>query len=144
MKTVDFLSRNLGRSTAKWCSSVYIDYDGIAYSYGRHYPLAVIIDGEAYINARGYSNSTSRHISWATSAAGRIVGPNHVHKIDLIGTTFDRVAITASAEAKIKELDIIIASKKRKDTSVYLDLQRQRKAALDALYSIVESNYKGK
>lgn len=52
------------------CSSVWADYRGNVYSYGRHYPLAFQVGGLDFVNCSGYSNTTSRHIGWAQQALG--------------------------------------------------------------------------
>jgi len=50
------------------CSNVFFEGDKV-YSYGTHYLLAEFIDnGEAIIINEGYSSTTSKHISYVTSA----------------------------------------------------------------------------
>jgi len=69
MTTAQFISKNFGVPSTKerHCSSVFADQDGNIYSYGYHYPVLFTIDGVAFRNNSGYSNSTSKHISWAGS-----------------------------------------------------------------------------
>lgn len=70
MTTQEFISRNYGVAAQKdrKCSSVFADYDGNIYSYGRHYPLLFEVDGVNFVNATGYSNTTAKHINWARQA----------------------------------------------------------------------------
>lgn len=139
MTTQQFLINNLGRTAydKRWCSSVMVDYQGIAYSYGYHYPLARIINGQAYINTRGYSMTTSRHIWWAKSAAASLVGWNNVHDVDLIsGGSLNERDIILSLERTIAQLTDTMATKKRQDTHVYQDLTNQRDSAIKAMAAI--------
>ena len=38
-------------------------FDGIIYSYGRHFPMAAEQSGKIYLNTAKYSSTTSRHMS---------------------------------------------------------------------------------
>ncbi len=48
----------------KHCSSVFCE-NGNIYSYGYHYPLLIKTDAGYVLNDKGYSQTTSKHISWA-------------------------------------------------------------------------------
>lgn len=147
MTTKQFLIKNLGRQTPGvtsnkiWCSSVFIDTingQTTAYSYGYHYPLATIIDGQAFINSAGYSMTTSKHIGWACSAAGELVGWENVHQVELIsGRSLTPRDITDSLHKQIDHLNDTMATKKRTDTAVYRGLEYQRDRALRALTAIM-------
>ena len=54
VKNADFAGKN-GNGT------VY-SFDGIIYSYGRHFPIAAEQGGKVYINTAKYSSTTSRHL----------------------------------------------------------------------------------
>jgi hypothetical protein len=140
MTTQDFLIKNLGKSYPNvrsgnvWCSSVFVDDQGTAYSYGYHYPLATIIGDVAFVNTRGYSMTTSRHISWANSAAAARVGWRNVHSVELLpGKSLTPRDIIESLYGQIDRLNDQLAAKKRTNTSVYRDLTMRRDWALVAL-----------
>lgn len=44
------------------CGNVYSE-GAIAYSYGSHYPMAILRGNRAFINSTSYSMSTSRQVS---------------------------------------------------------------------------------
>ena len=70
MKTKDFISKHLNTNDGiqRTCSSVFTDGRGNFYSYGYHYPLITRINNQFYVNDKGYSITTAKHISWAYSA----------------------------------------------------------------------------
>ena len=95
------------------CSSVFYS-DGMLYSYGRHYPLLTPIQkpsGEVLLvcNARGYSVTTSKHISWCWRDADIYVHGVTTNSLD--GVKFQ---LESELSAKQTEYD----SKKRKDTKI--------------------------
>lgn len=77
MTTQEWIYNKIGYQQSEWkyFASVAVDPDGVVYSYGSHYPLAVIIDGRGYVNRRGYSATTAKHIGWAYSALADRLGP---------------------------------------------------------------------
>jgi hypothetical protein len=64
MKTCDFIQSRLFTGKAGTCSSVTYDGEHF-YSYGKHYPLLVLVGDEYLLNDSGYSNTTAKHISYA-------------------------------------------------------------------------------
>ena len=77
MQTVDFIYNHIPRLGGgyedKRCSSVIFS-SGVLYSYGYHYPLMWTVksrDGRdvLFVNTRGYSVTTAKHINWAFRAA---------------------------------------------------------------------------
>lgn len=70
MKTLDFIRLNLDKvpTREKRCASVLQGTDGNFYSYGYHYPLLVKYNGKWFLNDRGYSSTTGRHIRHASAA----------------------------------------------------------------------------
>ena len=142
MTTAQFIQKYLEGTTKKdSCSSVWgeQDYSGErkVYSYGRHYPLAVIIDGKAYVNTRGYSNSTSKHIGWAMQATAQIVGYDNVHGVPLTnGNGLNKRDIQESARRGLDSIHEQMTSKKRKDTQVYKNLEHQEVRLLQALQAV--------
>lgn len=126
MTTKQFISKVLsGTTTKQQCSSVFRDGDTL-YSYGYHYPLVTIIDGNAYVNDRGYSVTTSKHIGWAFSAAAEVVGWGNVYHAPLNrGGSLTKDGITRGAQVELVELTAQMAAKKRKDTQVYRWLETQ-------------------
>lgn len=132
MTTREFIAKTINTSSDKLrtCSSVFTDYNGVVYSYGYHYPLAVIIDGVGYVNNRGYSNTTAKHINWAFSALRdqgyTALGVPLLPVNSPLGRReFDKHSIEISASAELARLIELAASKKRQDTWVYKDIQRQ-------------------
>lgn len=128
MTTAEFIEKALRGTTKKTeCSSVFKDIkEGQlrVYSYGWHYPLATIIDGKAFVNTRGYSITTSRHIGWAKRACIAIVGHDNVYDAPLFDrATLDKPGIVSSAEKAIREIAGKMDAKKRTDTAIYLDLR---------------------
>lgn len=134
MTTADFIEKtyNTTATRERRCSSVFTDYQGTVYSYGYHYPLAFNIKGLDFINTRGYSNTTAKHISWAWRAVG-------YHAVAVELDRADAQVISSSYATDDEKLDVIrgalsrqyqdiraqMDSKKRKDTAVYADLERQ-------------------
>lgn len=128
MTSKDFISNNFGirSDRERQCSSVFADHDGNIYSYGYHYPLLFEVNGLKFVNTRGYSNTTSRHIHWAKQAErGAIeVELNSNDRLPLtLGTVSERLHGMYGA------LRGEMASTKRKDTAKYADMQRR----LDAI-----------
>lgn len=122
MTTRDFIYKALdGTTRATACASVFIE-DGIVYSYGRHYPLATIIDGVGYVNTTGYSNTTSKHINWAWQALTDLVGASNIVTVKLDGS-FYKHDIAQSMAQECADLIEQMDSKKRKDTAVYRELE---------------------
>ena len=80
MKTSDFIRKHLNTSDGKerHCSSVITDGNGTFFSYGRHYPLLVNVNGLTYLNTAGYSSTTGRHISMASPYARHVYDYNYV------------------------------------------------------------------
>lgn len=63
-----------GRITReKSVSSIYYDGNDTIYSYGTHYPLLFKIAGKWFLNDRGYSNTTAKHIGWASRYADYVL-----------------------------------------------------------------------
>lgn len=148
MTTQEFIKRNYGIASDKdrKCSSVWADYDGNIYSYGRHYPLLFEVDGVNFINATGYSNTTAKHINWARQAEPGAIdiwlsgcnqytwrnpenGAKAPHLLYLAhyGMTDDiksglKKAILADLEAERANIQERIDSKKRTDTAIYRSL----------------------
>lgn len=79
MTTADFIAQvaQHQQTKPKTVSSVY--FDGLhLYSYGTHYPLLINCKGKWIVNRQGYSNTTAKHISYATSYADyKIAIPNY-------------------------------------------------------------------
>ena len=134
MTTADFIAKtyNTTSTRERRCSSVFTDYDGNVYSYGYHYPLAFNINGLDFVNTRGYSSTTAKHIAWAKAAL------NYEH-IPVELDRADAQVISSKWSTNGQKLDVIRAAlnrqyeelrkqqdaKKRKDTAVYADLERQ-------------------
>lgn len=137
MTTQQFIYNNVGETRAdkKFCSSVMVDNNGIVYSYGYHYPLAWIRNGQGYVNTAGYSNTTARHISWARRALGDKLGYNNVYGVELPrgADVTNQANITKALEATRDNLLAIMATKKRRDTRVYQDLTERLQATNRAL-----------
>lgn len=129
MTTLEWMKKNINTKGTKTFQSVMVS-DGVLYSYGYHYPLATIINGKGYINDRGYSVTTSKHISWAWSA----LGYSNCYHAPLPKTSryyepnpsFTRESIILSASKEYDRLQAEMDAKKRKDTRVYEWLQVQR------------------
>jgi hypothetical protein len=137
MTTKQFLTKQLGRpqSTPKYCSSVMVDYDGVAYSYGFHYPLAVRHGGYVFVNNHGYSNTTAKHINWAFQAGAALVGAESTFLFDFAaGTTYGTStdSLYDAVNMQITKLADLVASKRRKDTQVYSALTYQLRELLAA------------
>lgn len=99
MKTRDFISNRLN-VTGKIgrCSSVTQGTDGTFYSYGPHYPLLFKVQGLGWVaNVRGYSNTTAKHIGYASMHA--------LHRVDLIGSDYSASNVLASLRAEKARLN---------------------------------------
>lgn len=126
MTTQNFIAKTYGVKSTKErrCSSVFTDTDGNVYSYGYHYPLLFQVGGLWFINRRGYSSTTSKHIMWAGRATDytaldvELKSDERLTDID-IETIMDR--LTTERDRYIDEMQ----SKKRKDTGVFNGLVRQ-------------------
>lgn len=129
MTTREFIERALQGTTRKThCSSVFVD-NNVVYSYGYHYPLVVILQGKAFVNTRGYSVTTGKHIGWAMGAAANIVGWDNVYHAPTT-TGLSKDGILSDAQKEYDRLTAEMDAKKRKDTRVYewLEYQRERMA----------------
>lgn len=150
MTTAQFISKNFGVASAKdrSCSSVWADHNGNIYSYGYHYPLLFEIGGLIFRNRTGYSNTTARHIHWASGFGAIDVwlsgcnmyswsnAENH-DKVpallrhawpDMPAATLTALkqAIMADLSAELDNINERIASKKRTNTQVYQMLITER------------------
>lgn len=82
MNTRDFISHrlNVTGKTGR-CASVIQGTDGTFYSYGPHYPLLFKVQGLGWVvNKRGYSNTTAKHIGYASMHASysvKLQGSNY-------------------------------------------------------------------
>lgn len=124
MTTKDFIKKALTGETRKdFCSSVY-RYGDTVYSYGYHYPLARIINGKVFVNNRGYSNTTAKHINWAFTAA-RELGLEAYGVPLFNGRSLTRQDVAESASKELLRIEADKATKKRKDTQVYAQLEYQ-------------------
>lgn len=124
MRTRDFLAINIGAEREKSFSSVFVDSHGVAYSYGYHYPLAAIIDGVGFVNTRGYSITTAKHIAWAYSALQSRI--NSVYGVPMRnGESMTLEGVRAAALVELAHLEQVMSTKKRHDTFIYQDLERQ-------------------
>lgn len=140
MRTVDWIEQhkddNDGRT--RHFASVMSDGDGTIYSYGYHYPLLFTVKGQRFVNTAGYSNTTSKHIGWAWQAAGYgnalpVKVPRGVYR----GITANELEDWLLDEHF--ELLRLMSAKRRQDTWVYQDLQRQLhdcKLALNAVKGV--------
>lgn len=45
------------------CGSNMMVFDGVIYSYGKHYPIAIHRDGKFYVNNTPSSKTTNRHVT---------------------------------------------------------------------------------
>lgn len=145
MTTREFIKKALTGETRKdSCSSVMQrkDNDGnvTVYSYGYHYPLVKIINGKAFVNDRGYSVTTAKHIGWAFSAAAEIVGWENVYHAPL-NNRYDHHTLTpegikAGATEELLRLHKEMATKKRKDTQVYAHLEYQKARMVATLEAV--------
>lgn len=129
MTTRDFIAKTYGITSNRdrHCSSVFTDYNGNVYSYGYHYPLLFKVAGTTFINTRGYSSSTAKHIAWAQSA----VGYGNYVKVELnrddarvISASYtsdqDKLFVLARATAEmVANATEARDAKKRTDTQVY-------------------------
>lgn len=145
MTTKDFIGKtyNTTSTRERWCSSVFTDYEGTVYSYGYHYPLAFHVKGLDFINTRGYSNTTARHILWAKQALDyQYIGVElERHDVDSMryASDDDKLAIILEAlkrqEAELKDE---MSSKTRKDTQVYRSLQDREDTIAGYINKVVE------
>jgi hypothetical protein len=145
MTTQEFIYKALLNTTKKdSCSSVFKEKnwndDSITiYSYGRHYPLVKIINGNAYVNNQGYSNSTAKHINWAFSASADIVGYNNVYGVKLQrGDSLTLKGIENSSRKELENIRNTMASKKRKDTMVYKMLETDEVRVMQTLMAVTQ------
>jgi len=139
--TREFINKTIGTESPKTrsCSRVFTDERGTVYSYGYHYPLARIIDGIGFINDRGYSSTTARHIYWADRALGEKIGYANVYRIPLTnGNSLTLFGMKESAEREIDRLNDLLVSKKRTNTWVYENLTISRDNTLKALQAVEE------
>jgi len=123
MTTQEFIEKNIGynHNTTKQCSSVFVDTNGIVYSYGYHYPLAAIVNGKGFVNTRGYSVTTAKHISWAYQALAGRLGSHNVYGLEL-SMGFIPVNMLADLHTTQRRITELLLKKKRKNTRVYQDL----------------------
>lgn len=132
MKTRDFIRDYLTNRTNRTnCSSVFGDGD-IVYSYGYHYPLATIRDGKAWINTRGYSTTTAKHIVWAFNACAQIVGYSNIYGVDLLANNFNADNLHESLTRTAKLTIETMRTKKRKTTQIYRNLSNDLNRTINA------------
>lgn len=138
MTTREFINRNFGVNDDKkrWCSSVFKDYNGDIYSYGYHYPLLLKIDGLAFRNVSGYSNTTAKHINWSFDQCDFDVKLTSEDARMLYGCKSDTMRLGVVRAALERERDDLLAqmfAKKRKNTLVFATLNEQFSRVATAL-----------
>jgi len=140
MTTRDFIARtyNTTSTRERRCSSVFTDTDGNVYSYGYHYPLAFRVGGLDFINVRGYSNTTSKHIAWAWQAVGYDAIPVELSRDDRVQYLDLNTLVSRLHEQLGKILDQMV-SKKRKDTQVYRALQHEHEQVYNYIKQVEEA-----
>lgn len=105
--------------------NLFTDSNGTMYSYGYHYPLLFKVNGLSFVNVRGYSNTTARHISYARQEAR--------HTVELDGYKRDDISPETVKKALEDEKAYIneqIANIKRKNTKKE-ELLQQRISEID-------------
>jgi hypothetical protein len=144
MRTKDFIAKQSskiksGERASGKCSSVFAEGDCI-YSYGYHYPLLFKITthtGKQLLvtNRRGYSSTTSKHISYASynSDLSVILGHGIRYGNDLYSATSNYNNVINGLNDELAELSRTMHEKKRKDTQVYKSLQWQYDRVVTAL-----------
>jgi hypothetical protein len=98
MTTQNFIEKHLHTEDQKqrFCASVFTDGNGNFWSYGYHYPLLKRINNKFYVNDKGYSVSTAKHINWAYSATG--------YKAFRWNNSYDTDSPLKAAKLELKEL----------------------------------------
>ncbi len=145
MTTADFIEKtyNTTSTRERRCSSVFTDHEGTVYSYGYHYPLAFHVKGLDFINTRGYSNTTAKHIVWAWRAVGydaiRVkLDRNDVNSMRY-ATENEKLSTILEAlkreEARLKDE---MSKKTRKETQVYGYLQDQEDKVATSINRVLE------
>lgn len=145
MTTQEFIVKRYNKKgIEKRFGSVMVDSGGYIYSYGYHYPLAFNVAGLDFVNNAGYSTTTSKHIGWAHGALNynaisvklsrgdsQIIasGASNADKLEVI-----RKALFAEHTRITDEM----LTKKRKDTFVYSNLQRQASTLAESLKKVIE------
>jgi hypothetical protein len=130
MTTIEFMQNNKGYKPSKetQCASVFQDTRGIFYSYGYHYPLLFKVDDVWFVNDRGYSQTTSRHISWARGLAS--------HSVELKGgASVDRNSVLDSLNTEKQNL-VIELSKHRVGSGIYKSIEEHIEETKRAIKSI--------
>lgn len=122
--------RDGGRGRGR-CASVFAEGDTI-FSCGYHYPLLFKIvtpSGKEVmiLNRRGYSHTTSKHINWCYSSYDVSCELNGVR---------DYNGVILSLMTEHDRITAEMASKKRKDTAVYRDLEWQLNRVNEALIKL--------
>lgn len=142
MTSRDFIKREFGNADGndKAHSSIKKDGLGNIYSYGSHYPLLFTVNGFTFRNVRGYSNTTAKHISWCWGFdAIDVVLDEQASEVvaRLFATEPDKMReVNRCLYLQLRELMDKMESKKRRDTWVYRDLQRQHEQVYNNINAI--------
>jgi len=136
MTTRDFIAKtyNTFSDRERRCSSVFTDYNGTVFSYGYHYPLLFRVEGHTFVNVRGYSNTTAKHINWARSAEPDAI-PVILSRDDRI-QYLDLNVLKSRLYEQLNDIMEQLKSKTRRDTQVYRDLQRQHEVVYNAIQQL--------
>lgn len=145
MTTQEFISKtyNVPATRERKCSSVFTDYEGVVYSYGYHYPLAFHLKGLDFVNVRGYSSTTSKHIAWAKRAldyqyVGVELNSDDTFRLTRGYATEEQKlhTIRKTLERQLTSVQETMRSKTRKDTSVYKQLETDEVRTIQALLKV--------
>jgi hypothetical protein len=136
MTTRDFITKAFYQTTkTRQCSSVFAE-NGSVYSYGYHYPLLFTVAGKAIRNVTGYSPSTNRHIQWS-----REVDAIDIHCLPsfrLVGSDESILSQLVKGQCQlIESIKETMQAKKRKNTAIYSDLERQLENAVSNLNQLI-------
>ena len=110
MTNYDYVQANAFKPDTRH-GNLFTDGNGTMYSYGHHYPLLFKVNGLSFVNVRGYSNTTAKHISYARAEARHEVKLNGYERDDISPET-----IKKALEDEKTYLNEKISNIKRKNT----------------------------
>lgn len=139
MTSADFIRKYHGVNDGRerTLSSIYKDSKGNIYSYGPHYPLLFTIDGLDFVNSRGYSSTTGKHIAWAhraTDYTAISVELNRGERLFWPDMTLD--IIIERLTATRQEIQDELNKKVRKDTQVAQSLMDRIERINDSIMKV--------
>ena len=135
MKNSEFID-NYNFTPNKSHGNLFTDSNGTMYSYGYHYPLLFKVNGLTFVNTRGYSNTTSKHINYCRPYARYQV---ELYRDETGSYSIEYESVLYNLEEELKDINDDIAELKRHNTQKEARLLSERARVSNTIHDLLTS-----